>query len=275
MRVLITPEMASQLLENNTNNRPPIKGRVRALSKEIKKGRWKYNGETIKISEDGRLLDGQHRLMAVVATQMPIESELITGIADDVFYTIDVGAVRTNAHNLATIGVKNYTNIGTAINNLNLICLMNHRSLGASRLSKSEVMDFYRKNKELLSFGDSVHCSKKLLTPSITITIASYLSLFNNKEIIIDFFEKISKGVSPDEYPSIHLLREFLLTNQSGRKRVDKVLTSAMVLKAFNKFKHNEKVKNLRWSEGANERFPYDENHFRPINLLETDMREK
>ena len=61
----VTPAIATRWLGLNTNNRHPRITDVRALAADMRGGRWQQNSETIKFGTDGRLIDGQHRLMAI------------------------------------------------------------------------------------------------------------------------------------------------------------------------------------------------------------------
>lgn len=81
----ITPDAARRLLKNNTRNRRVRQGHVDFLASEMANGRWKTTSETIAISPDGTLVDGQHRLLAVsqsgatvdlwVARDVPMETQ--------------------------------------------------------------------------------------------------------------------------------------------------------------------------------------------------------
>ena len=64
--VLITPAMATELLKTNSNNRPVKEKRILKYAKDMLEGNWiAETGETIKVLLNGKLGDGQHRLMAV------------------------------------------------------------------------------------------------------------------------------------------------------------------------------------------------------------------
>ena len=60
----ITPEIAKTMLGENVNNRRISRDNVNLFAREIRNGEWRFNGEAIKFSKDGRLLDDQHRLLA-------------------------------------------------------------------------------------------------------------------------------------------------------------------------------------------------------------------
>jgi hypothetical protein len=95
-RCTVTPEFAKSILEMNyENNRHIDPFRVLKYVDEMKKGMWEDNGETIKIDEKDRLIDGQHRLRAVVESGVPIAATLVWGLPTKVFRTIDRGKSRS------------------------------------------------------------------------------------------------------------------------------------------------------------------------------------
>ncbi len=107
--VMITPKMAADMLKMNTRNRPLSKGRVTTIKRAIENGEWKLNGDAIRFSTTGVLLDGQTRLSAIVESDRAVESLVVTGLPDDVFGTIDInGSARTAADVLAIKKIPNY-----------------------------------------------------------------------------------------------------------------------------------------------------------------------
>lgn len=97
----ITPEDAARWLKCNHNNRPVRRGHIEFLAGEIRNGNWQLNGQGIVISLDEEVLDGQHRLMAVIEAGIAIKTLVIYGIDKSAFKTIDTGAVRTGADALS------------------------------------------------------------------------------------------------------------------------------------------------------------------------------
>ena len=68
-KVLITPKLAKELLLKNNSNRRITKSFVTTYANDMREGRWKGNtAEFIKIADDGDILDGQHRLLAIIET---------------------------------------------------------------------------------------------------------------------------------------------------------------------------------------------------------------
>ena len=62
----ITPEKAKSILQNNNANRPLNENHILFLAREMLAEQWMATPDTIKIGHHGNLLDGQHRLSALV-----------------------------------------------------------------------------------------------------------------------------------------------------------------------------------------------------------------
>lgn len=92
---VITPEVAKLYLEKNIDNRKPSSNRVTFYAREMREGRWQYNGDAIRFDSDGKLRDGQHRLMACVRTNIPMKCDVIRNLPPECFVTVDQGKGRT------------------------------------------------------------------------------------------------------------------------------------------------------------------------------------
>lgn len=70
--VTITPELAEGLLAMNTENRRLRPSHVAYLARAIERGEWQMPPDAIMVSDSGKLLNGQHRLTAVVRSGKPV-----------------------------------------------------------------------------------------------------------------------------------------------------------------------------------------------------------
>lgn len=86
---------AEALLVWNTCNRNLRNKKIEGYAKAMTEGRWRFNGEPMKVSETGRLLDGQHRLYAIIKSKTTQVVLVVFGLPDDVFSTIDGGIKRS------------------------------------------------------------------------------------------------------------------------------------------------------------------------------------
>lgn len=103
----VDPELAMEWLLNNENNRKHREALVRQYAQDMVEGRWEFNGEPIQFSATGRLLNGQHRLKAVLRSQTTQKFTVGRGFADSIQGTIDTGARRTAGDSLTLEGFTN------------------------------------------------------------------------------------------------------------------------------------------------------------------------
>jgi hypothetical protein len=110
----IGPELAAKYLAMNSHNRILNDSRVALLARDIANGNWVFNGESIKFGDDG-LIDGQHRLQAIVESGKPIETVVVRGLSASAQETVDRGAKRTVSDILKINGEKYTAVLAAAI----------------------------------------------------------------------------------------------------------------------------------------------------------------
>jgi hypothetical protein len=93
---VITPQLAATWLNRaNRDNRKIRLGWVSHLVEVIKRGEFKLSHQGIAFSKTGRLLDGQHRLMAIAEAEIPVTMVVTSDVDEDTFSTLDIGARRS------------------------------------------------------------------------------------------------------------------------------------------------------------------------------------
>lgn len=105
-REVITPEIAAEYLKRNTFNRPLIKRAVQIYADTIRKGQWLLTSQGISFNNNGELIDGQHRLTAIIEAGIPVEMLVFRGVSNAAFQVLDTGKNRNAGHILAMAGVK-------------------------------------------------------------------------------------------------------------------------------------------------------------------------
>ena len=99
----VTPEMAAQWLRSNTANRKPSKAAIKRWAQIMRAHAWKLCSDAIAFDVDGVLINGQHRLMAVIETGMTqpflVANNFPTGSKE----ACDIGKKR-QLHEILTIG---------------------------------------------------------------------------------------------------------------------------------------------------------------------------
>lgn len=92
----ITPKQASEYLNRNTSNRPLRLNHVKTLANAMRRGEFVTTHQGVAFSKDGRLLDGQHRLHAIIQAGIPQKVNVTFDLEENAFEVIDTGiAVRS------------------------------------------------------------------------------------------------------------------------------------------------------------------------------------
>jgi len=92
---LVTPELAAEWLAiNRLDNRRVNPIRVARYAGELKAGAWGLSHQGIAMDDKGRLMDGQHRLTAIVETGISAPMMVCRKVSGGLFPVIDGGAAR-------------------------------------------------------------------------------------------------------------------------------------------------------------------------------------
>jgi hypothetical protein len=102
----VTPQKAAEYLERNTANRPLSKRTMRDFAAAMRRGEWQVTHQGIAFDTDGALVDGQHRLAAVIEADLPVEMTVFTDVPAGAFDVLDTGKRRNAADVLAIEGEK-------------------------------------------------------------------------------------------------------------------------------------------------------------------------
>ena len=103
----ITPALAKRFLESQVKNRKWRREIVDRYKAEMLSDNWHVNGQPIIFDKDDRLMDGQHRLMALIESNKTIDMMLVTGIDSQARETIDIGKSRTMGDIFQMSGIRN------------------------------------------------------------------------------------------------------------------------------------------------------------------------
>ncbi len=257
--ITLTPERATALLEHNTLNRPLNDQHVKRLAGQIQAGKWRFNGDTIKVSDDGAVLDGQHRLWAVIEAKASVETIIVRGIERDAFATIDtLRRPRSGADVVALSGTTRHRNIiASAVQWLIRFqrnAIEDYKA-PQHRVENSDVEETFAAHPGIVRAVDRAMTARSIGNPSITGFIY-YLLANRNPEIAERFIETLREpGRASVEDPFFRLRAYFTADH---RKRKEPVMTIALAIKASNAAAKGQSIKVLSWkNQGQNpEAFP-------------------
>jgi hypothetical protein len=146
----ITPREARRLLDRTEalgfTNRAIVRSRVDKLAHAIVSGQWRITHQGIAIGEDGAVLDGQHRLRAIIAADTAVETLVVHDADPETFRVVDTGAARTTADTLRIQGHANPNVLSAMVRGFivydALVGTTENFSGALARLTTTDVTDF-------------------------------------------------------------------------------------------------------------------------------------
>jgi hypothetical protein len=251
----ITPKKAMEWLKRNVHNRPIRKGYAERIAKDIADGRFTLNGETIKFNGNGDLIDGQHRLNAIIIAGKPVESYVIRGVPHEAFDTIDTGTPREIKDVFARLGKANYSHLSTAIR---IVWALKNgqRSDGLSTAIRNtqavELLTEYPGLESSVSFVQALEIRK---LRSIGQAGALHcLMAIKDEAKANQFWTDVCTGIGLTKGMPAYLLREKLINNRASTAKLRRFDIMHLCVKAWVHFTSGKLMKVLLVRE--NEEFP-------------------
>lgn len=97
----VDPPQAFRWLDGNTHNRPVKQQHVERLARDMKAGRWRLTHQGIAFDTTGLLIDGQHRLWAVIEANVTVKLRVFFNEPPENRHVLDTGERRSNLDVLA------------------------------------------------------------------------------------------------------------------------------------------------------------------------------
>lgn len=138
---IITPEVAAEwLADNYRNNRSVNKMRVEAYAQDMVDGNWRMTGEAIKFSDIQVLIDGQHRLHAIVKADVPVEMVVMRGLPQESIVNMDTAMPRSLRNVLEFLSYDNPSDLARTLSSTAVYeSYMEDKVLADSGTIRSEV----------------------------------------------------------------------------------------------------------------------------------------
>lgn len=258
----ISPEIAQEWLLYNKNNRPLKRSQIDKFAADMRANNWRVNGEAIKFSDTGRLLDGQNRLHAAIQAHATFRSAVVRGLDDELDQmTMDTGARRIYADVLRMRGETNSVVLASATRSL-YGWLKGSRSFGgpAVNASNAQLDATLLEHPEL---RDQITAITRISqTAHIPTTVLGAVWWAFHQLDVADadyFFERLISDVDHHTGDPILALRR-LLTNRYNDKGVHTTMTyqAAFIIKAWNAYRDGRSVTQLTFKPGgaSPEKFP-------------------
>lgn len=254
----VTPEQALQWLEGNTHNRSISQAHVMCMARDMKDDRWRLTHQGIAFDTDGLLIDGQHRLWAIVEANITITMRVFFNEPPENRQVLDSGQRRSNLDILQLSGQVGEV---TSRNLATLRALLAGYASRPMRLSPGEEAIQYRRNKEAVEFS-----MRHLLTAGVQGVATSQIRAVvarawysADHDRLVHFCDVLKSGMTDgDNDACIPMLRDFLvMTQRAGHGESVRRLRYAKAQWTLSAYLQGKLSKRLR--AAAHELFPLPE----------------
>ncbi|MGW1401191.1 hypothetical protein ACWCRF_21575 [Streptomyces sp. NPDC002405] len=251
----ISPQLAAEWLSRNTNNRPLSKSTVQQLAGQIQRGEWQLTHQGIAFDEDQVLVDGQHRLAAIVKAGTTVPLTVTHGVPRTAFTVMDTGRKRTGRDALALAGEANATHLAAALRGLHLYLHAPNSSWsgGSSATSNDQLLVMLDKHpgiRDALHRGIALNRGCRITVTAAT--IGWYLTTEARPDIDQAAWEEgVVTGARLEPGDPRLTLRNTMLSLAAGRthrRRDDSREHLLYYLKAWNAWVEGRSIKLLRRS---------------------------
>lgn len=251
--VKVSPEIAATFLSRDSVNRRLDMGQVRALAETILRGEWKLTHQGIAFDETGALLDGQHRLHAIIEANTPVEMLVFDGVARDVFPVLDTGKRRSAADTLLSTGEKYLHLLSSTIRHVILFeTIPNDPWSGArAHVSNDRILAAYNEDRD--RYGEAVTIGRELSKHLFASQTAAAVGFFVTTDVapaadIDEWISGLKSGANLDPGDARLALREVPRDTQKrgSRRRMGMRDQVAIYIKAWNAWVDPEKASELR-----------------------------
>lgn len=100
----ITPSMAIDFLAKNSEGQRNLNEQVAArYAEDMSSDEWPFTGSPILFDDKGELIDGQHRMQAIINSETTQMCLIVAGLPTDIIRAVDAGRKRNYATFLAMV----------------------------------------------------------------------------------------------------------------------------------------------------------------------------
>ena len=260
-KVLIDPGLATELLKGNVANRTLTRTKVLKYANDIRSGNWTADtAETIKLTSNMRLLDGQHRLSAIVESKQAVYMFIAYNVPESAMNNIDTGFTRTTKNIFELNGITNAQSISSAIKKY--LAYKNFKyNVGENdpvkqmNITNKQALDEYNSRPEFWQDLQTRFQKNRSKFKNLEVTyLMSWFALCNDidSQMTTTYFNALLSGVGfSNTKDPIYLFRQYLIEKCKTNNRT---MNFALFVKSWNLMRKKQTLTILRYN--AAERYP-------------------
>jgi hypothetical protein len=239
--VVITPEMATKWLGSNERNRSVSQATVSGYAADMQAGAWRVTHQGLGFDVDGKLIDGQHRLHAVIKANVPVAMLVTHNLPRDAQDVIDAPRLRSVKDQLELIdGVTNAMGKAAVAK---IVYALEHNIRQTFKLTLHQTRELLARDGAKIDRAFSLHWGTALKSAPY---IGALVFAMGAGEKVFEFAEMVRNGEGLKRGMPAHTLRDFLLLTRHGGASQDRLGVAFCVLRSVHAHIHGEELRLLR-----------------------------
>lgn len=242
----VTPELAASWLESNTQNRSMSKVTVERYANDMKNGNWALNHQGIAFDSDGVLVDGQHRLQAVVKSSTQVKMAVTWGASRS---GVDELRPRSTHDAIRCANLSDWIETRHLQISRQMISTFSDGTVNGRVVSTTDILKFTEQHRDVIEFSaDQFRTARRGVSAAMVKASVAVAAYYYPREKLADFVSMLYSGVVSRPSQSAVIRAREMLTDQkvthgggSERKRAAKRMT-----KAIDAFCEEQEMKQLR-----------------------------
>ena len=263
----ITPKIAQRYFdtsqEEGAYSRPISSVYVHKYAREMKEGRWREDtGEELKFDWNGHLINGCHRMLAVVEAGVTLRFKVTRGYDPDIFPALDCGRHRSKGQLLGVKKVPNYNRVAAIVGAFHRLAVSgilaennSHTNDRKNGLTNTEFYELYETDEEgfqrASEISGALYKKCRVLSPAWTGAIYYYLTHtggFAHSEVM-PFFDALFM-IDTSSIVVVNMLRQQILKVSLTGQRMKASKLFALIAKTWNYYATGKTPKILRYTPG-------------------------
>lgn len=255
----INPNMAKEYLATMEKNHSVSKKKVEEYAETMRRKEWMMNGEAIVFDKDNKLVNGQHRLIAVIKSGMTVPFLVVKGVDSDCFLTYDSGKKRTAADAFDIEGVKNAKLISSVVRKGCILEDDRYAVIIDSRkrasYTKKELLEKYNRYCDYYDWALklAISLNNKLGLYSIADigAVMSHLKVYLDYETddIEHFFKMLFQYKTTSDMNCLSYIRDKIVASSLNGTAIKPKVKQNMLIMCWNLYKDNRDMKRIPITE--------------------------
>lgn len=253
----ITPSIAAEMLAKNTNNRALKPSVVEKYKRDLLSGKWIFGTSAIRVASDGTLLDGQHRLKAIIDANVTVKMVVINNMSKDAIRVIDSGSSRSVSDMFKIEGSAYANSLGGIITRHRGFLREKYDVASHVRYTHQEIWDIYQ--SDIAVYDDAAKRAAawakkcKIIPPCLLGALYIYLTKEKkHPENKVNLFIEQLCDIVPSDNETFSTFRRIIINYRLVGKKLTEAHLVVYIIRAWNAYLKDRTLKAFKNMDPSN-----------------------